>query len=53
MIKKTPWIERKFNFDFPVTHFPFIMERLRGAVMHSEDIVKNKSNFFKRLFGLK
>lgn len=30
MIHHTPWIERKFNFEFPVTHFPFYVERLKA-----------------------
>ncbi len=40
MISKTPWVERKFNFDFPVTNFPIIVERLRGTVLRVEDMVK-------------
>jgi hypothetical protein len=39
MIKKTPWLERKFSFDFPVSHFPVIVERLRGAPARIEDMV--------------
>lgn len=31
MVKRIRWIDRKFNFDFPVSHFPFIIERLRGT----------------------
>jgi len=41
MIAKTPWIERKFNFDYPVSHFPVFLERLRGTVPHVEDMVKD------------
>ncbi|MBI4716242.1 MAG: DinB family protein [Planctomycetes bacterium] len=26
-----PWIERKFNFDYPPTKFPDLLERLRGT----------------------
>ncbi|MFH0981289.1 MAG: DinB family protein [Planctomycetota bacterium] len=26
-----PWIERKFNFDFPVGKFPEVLERVRGT----------------------
>ncbi|HLG36250.1 MAG TPA: DinB family protein, partial [Bacteroidia bacterium] len=44
MIKKTPWIERKFNFDFPVSHFPVIVERMRGTPARIEDMVKNISD---------
>jgi len=29
MITQTPWIERKFEFNFPVGTFPIIIERLR------------------------
>src|SRR6266542_1650820 len=29
MIAQTPWIERKFEFNFPVGTFPIIIERLR------------------------
>jgi uncharacterized damage-inducible protein DinB len=28
---KWPWIERKFDFDFPAGKFPDILERLRGT----------------------
>jgi uncharacterized damage-inducible protein DinB len=28
---KWPWIERKFQFDFPVTKFPDVLERVRGT----------------------
>ena len=41
MIKKTPWLERKFNFDFPVSHFPVIMERLRGAAPRIAAMTEN------------
>ena len=44
MIKKTPWLERKFNFDFPVTHFPFIVERLRGTMPRIADIIRDLSD---------
>jgi uncharacterized damage-inducible protein DinB len=44
MIKKTPWLERKFSFDFPVSHFPVIAERLRGTPARIEDMVKNISD---------
>lgn len=39
MITQTPWIERKFNFDFPVGLFPVIIERLRGAIPRLEALV--------------
>ena len=31
MIAKTKWIERKFDFTFPLGLFPCILERLRGT----------------------
>ena len=36
MIEQTKWIERKFNFDFPVGLAPVIIERLRGALPRVE-----------------
>jgi hypothetical protein len=30
-MQRTKWIERKFNFDFPVGVMPSILERLRGT----------------------
>jgi uncharacterized damage-inducible protein DinB len=40
MIKKTPWTERTFNFVYPITQFPFYLERLRGTIPHLEDMIK-------------
>lgn len=40
-ITQTPWIERKFEFKFPVGLFPVIVERLRGTLLQLELIVKN------------
>ena len=37
---KWPWIERKFNFDYPAAKFPDLVERLRGAPVRIEDRVK-------------
>jgi hypothetical protein len=37
-MKHTPWIERKFNFDFPLTHLPFIIERLKGTAIRISDL---------------
>src|SRR6266498_3970766 len=42
MITQTPWIERKFEFDFPIGLFPVIVERLRGTSPHIQDVIKNK-----------
>ena len=36
----TPWIERTFNFDFPLTNFPFVLERLHGTAARMEDLLK-------------
>lgn len=41
MITQTPWIERKFEFNFPVGLFPVIVERLRGTLLQLELTVKN------------
>jgi len=30
-MQRTPWIERKFTFDFPTGWMPNILERLRGT----------------------
>ena len=30
-MERTKWVERKFNFDFPIGLFPAILERLRGT----------------------
>ena len=34
---KWPWVERTFRFDFPVTKFPDILERLRGTPARLEE----------------
>lgn len=39
MVTKTKWIERKFNFDFPIGVFPCILERLRGTPARMEELV--------------
>ena len=36
---KLRWIERKFNFDFPVFLYPDIIERVRGTPARIEDRV--------------
>jgi uncharacterized damage-inducible protein DinB len=43
MITQTPWIERKFEFNFPIGLFPVIIERLRGTSPHIQDIIKHKA----------
>lgn len=40
MIEMTKWIERKFDFDYPVGVFPWIIERLRGTPSRIEEIIK-------------
>jgi uncharacterized damage-inducible protein DinB len=40
MVSRTKWIDRKFNFNFPVGHFPCIIERLRGTPARLEEIIK-------------
>jgi uncharacterized damage-inducible protein DinB len=40
MIKATPWIERKFEFSFPVGLFPVIIERLRGTAPRLEALIR-------------
>lgn len=34
-----PWIERTFNFDFPSTKFPDLLERLRGTPARLQELV--------------
>lgn len=41
MTSKTPWIERRFSFDTPVSMFPNVLERLRGTPARVEDLVLN------------
>ncbi len=36
---KWPWIERKFNFEYPPTKFPDILERFRGTPARLEERV--------------
>jgi uncharacterized damage-inducible protein DinB len=39
MIQQTPWFERSFNFDFPVTNFPVIFSRLEGSIFRLQYIL--------------
>lgn len=41
MIRQTPWIERRFQFDFPVTQFPIIFSRLEGTIFRLHTILAN------------
>jgi hypothetical protein len=40
---KLPWTERRFNFDFPVSLFPDVIERVRGTPARVEDRVRGLS----------
>ncbi|MEE9553816.1 MAG: DinB family protein [candidate division Zixibacteria bacterium] len=40
MIDSINWIDRRFNFDFPVGVFPWIIERLRGTPARVEELVR-------------
>ncbi|UCG62367.1 MAG: DinB family protein [Candidatus Zixiibacteriota bacterium] len=40
MVPKTRWIDRRFNFDFPVGHFSSILERLRGTPARIEELTR-------------
>ena len=39
MPQKTPWIERRFIFDMPLSMFPNVLERLRGTPARVQDQV--------------
>src|SRR5438105_3985092 len=39
MITQTPWVERKFNFDFPAGIYPCLLERMRGTPARIEEMV--------------
>ena len=39
MPEKSPWIERRFAFDLPLSMFPNVLERLRGTPARVEDRV--------------
>ena len=41
MIQQTPWFERTFRFDFPVTNFPVIFSRLEGSIFRLQCILMN------------
>jgi uncharacterized damage-inducible protein DinB len=40
---KWPWIERKFNFEFPPEKFPDLLERVRGTPARVEQLVAGLS----------
>jgi len=39
MVQSIKWANRKFNFDFPVGVFPWIVERLRGTPARLEELI--------------
>jgi hypothetical protein len=41
MVEITKWIDRKFDFNYPVGVFPWILERLRGTPARVEEIIKD------------
>src|SRR5437763_1973193 len=38
---KLRWVERKFNFDFPLGLYPDVIERVRGTPARVEDRVRD------------
>lgn len=44
MIAQTPWVERKFIFDFPVGLYPSLLERLRGTPARVTEMVNGLSD---------
>jgi hypothetical protein len=43
MFKQINWVERKFDFNFPVEILPVIIERFRGVPARLEELTKNLS----------
>ena len=41
MVKQTLWVERRFNFDYPIGIFPCVVERMRGTPARLEEIVRH------------
>jgi uncharacterized damage-inducible protein DinB len=41
MIRQTPWFERTFDFNYPVTNFPVIFSRLEGTLFRLQAILMN------------
>ena len=44
MIAQTPWVERKFNFDFPAGLYPCLLERLQGTPARVKEMVNGLSD---------
>src|SRR5258706_1949218 len=40
-VQRTKWVDRNFNFDFPLGYFPVIFERLKGTPTRIDEMVKN------------
>ena len=38
-MNRTKWFDKKFNFDFPATDLPAIIERLRGTPARVEELI--------------
>jgi uncharacterized damage-inducible protein DinB len=49
----SPWIKRRFNFDFPVSLYPVILARFRGTPARLEEAVRNlrRDQLIARLGG--
>lgn len=41
MIAQTPWIERSFQFNFPIGLFPVIFSRLEGSIFRLHSLLLN------------
>jgi hypothetical protein len=41
MVKQTPWLERKFKFDYPVGLFPCVIARLWGTPARLEEFAES------------
>lgn len=41
MLAQTPWLERKFSFDFPEGMYPVFLERMRGTAARIEEMISD------------
>ena len=46
MTRQTPWLERTFQFNFPVGLFPVIFSRLEGSIFRLHSILMNADDDF-------
>ena len=57
MVQQTPWFDRQFHFDFPLSDFPVIFSRLEGAIFRLQIILANadeeSSSFSKEGWSVK